>query len=132
MLSLQIITPSGIYLQNEVKMINISTIDGKRGILTNHIPFVTMLDIDTLSLDFQEGRELYSIAGGMFHLDDNNKATILTDAIENVKDIDVNRAIQAKEKAEKLLKSKQMDKDMVKAEAALKKAINRINSSKYV
>ena len=55
-----------------------------------------------------------------------NLAEILTDSIENKKDIDLARAENAKRRAEERLKSNDPNIDFKRAELALKKALNRI------
>lgn len=133
MLNVKIITPSGLYLETISKMVNIRTIDGQQGILPNHLPLVTMLEISTLSIDGEDGvREVYTISGGMFYLDDQNNISILTDSIENIKDIDVNRAKLAKDNAEKDLNHYQQGKEYTNAEAALKRAVNRIHATELL
>ena len=129
MLNVKIITPNGLYKETVASIVNIRSIDGQRGILPNHLPIVTMLEISTLSMDENGVRELYTISGGMFYLDDKNNVSILTDSIENVKDIDLNRAKLAKVKAEKDMHKYDQGKEYINAEMALKRAINRINAS---
>ena len=59
-------------------------------------------------------------------------ATILVDSIENIKEIDIERARKAKEKAEDKLNHKLDDQELLKAEVALKRAINRIGAHKFI
>ena len=51
----------------------------------------------------------------------------MVDAIENKDEIDVERAIAAKIRAEQRLQSNDKNIDQVRAEIALKKALNRLN-----
>ena len=66
--------------------------------------------------------------GGILQFE-NNKATILTDNAELDCDIDIARAIQAKERAMARLKAKDDNLDLVRAQLALSKAIARISAS---
>ena len=66
--------------------------------------------------------------GGILQFESNN-ATILTDNAELDCDIDVARAIQAKERALARLKAKDDNLDLVRAQLALSKAIARISAS---
>ena len=68
----------------------------------------------------------YAVTGGLFYFRDN-KAEIMVDAIENKDEIDVERAIAAKIRAEQRLQSNDKNVDQVRAEIALKKALNRLN-----
>ena len=45
MIHVRIITPKGIYKEFDTPILNIPTVDGERGLLPNHMPLVTMLQI---------------------------------------------------------------------------------------
>ena len=96
------------------------------GILSNHMPIVTMISISRMSTIEANGRMNYALVGGVLFFNDN-EATILTDAIENQTEIDLERAVAAKTRAEDYLKAKDLGIDIKRAEVALRKAINRIN-----
>ncbi len=130
MLNIKIITPFGLYDSLTAKIVNVRTSDGQRGILPNHLPLVTTLEISKMEIETESERRTYTISGGLFYLDDENNVSILVDTIENVDDIDVERAKIAKEKAEKIISSKGSNHEMMLAEISLKKAINRISNSK--
>lgn len=121
----RIITPHGVYKEMDATIINIESEAGQQGILPNHMPLVTSLKIGRMTTDENGERQEYAVAGGLFYFRDN-KAEILTDAIENKKDIDVDRAENAKEGAEGRLHSADPNIDMVRAEIALQKALNRL------
>lgn len=127
-LHVKIATPQGLYKELDTPIINIQTEDGDRGILPNHMPIVTMLKIGVMTCDENGVRNTYAIAGGLFYFR-NNVAEILTDAIENRNEIDVERAERAKERSERRLNSKDPNIDIRRAEVALKKAMNRISVS---
>jgi F-type H+-transporting ATPase subunit epsilon len=111
----------------DANIINIDTTEGQEGILPNHLPVVTMLKIGRVTADENGTRQEYAVAGGLFYFRDN-KAEILTDAIENKEDIDIDRAEQAKKRAEDRLQSNDPSVDQRRAELALKKAMNRIKT----
>ncbi|MGM9940507.1 MAG: F0F1 ATP synthase subunit epsilon [Bulleidia sp.] len=127
-LHVRIATPNGLYKEFDTPIINIQTQDGDQGILPNHMPLVTMLKIGVMTCDENNVRNTYAVAGGLFYFRDN-VAEILTDAIENRNEIDLQRAEAAKARAEKHLSSNDPNIDMRRAEVALKKAMNRINVS---
>ncbi|MFI3284568.1 MAG: ATP synthase F1 subunit epsilon [Erysipelotrichaceae bacterium] len=129
MLTIKMITPQGLYKTTEGKIMNIVTTDGERGILPSHMPMVAMLKISVVSIEETGGREHYAVSGGMFYLDHDNQVTLLSDAIENVKDIDEKRALNAKVKAEENMKTTD-GQDYLNAEIALKKALNRLHAIK--
>ena len=122
----RIVTPHGVYKEMETPIINIETDEGQRGILPNHMPLVTMLKIGKMETEEKGKRQEYAVAGGLFYFREN-LAEILTDAIENKDEIDVERAARAKERAEQRLKSDNPNFDLQRARIALQKAINRMN-----
>ena len=122
----RIVTPNGVYKEMDTSILNVVTLSGERGILPNHVPVVTMLKISRMTTVENGQRIEYAIAGGMLYFRDNT-AEILTDAIESKDEIDVDRAVAAKTRAEKRLSSGRPNLDQERAEVALKRAINRIN-----
>jgi len=126
MFKVKIITPLAKVRYLETSILNVVTPQGEMGILSNHMPIVTMISISRMSTVEPNGRMNYAIAGGVLFFNDN-EATILTDAIENQNEIDLERALAAKARAEEYLKAKDPEIDIKRAEVALRKAINRIN-----
>lgn len=122
----RIVTPSGLYRETECSILNVKTIDGERGLLSNHMPLVTMLEIGKMNFVTDKGREEFAVAGGMLYFHDN-LATLLVDAIESKEDIDLERALSSKKRAEERLAKKDVNTDIRRAELSLKRAINRIN-----
>lgn len=126
MIHCRIVTPEGVYKEMDTSIINIESTDGARGVLPNHVPIVTMLKIGMMSTIENGEREEYAVAGGLFYFRDN-LAEILTDAIENKKEIDVGRAESARQRAEERLgHTDDPELDYARAELALEKAMNRL------
>ena len=120
-------TPQGLYKQTRASIVNVVSEDGQRGILPNHMPIVVSLAVGKMTMEEESGRETYAVSGGVLFFR-NNQCTILTPAIENVKDIDLDRAQKAKERAEERLKRVNDEHvDFARAQVALQRAINRIN-----
>ena len=125
MIKASIITPRGLYKEVETPIINITSADGERGILPNHMPVVFALDIGKLETEENGKRQLYAISEGMFYFDDN-KASILVSTIEAKEDIDVPRAEASKERQLRRLETKDENIDLKRAEVSLRRALNRI------
>ncbi len=126
MIALKIITPLGLYKECEVEAVNVKTVEGERTILSHHVPLVAMLATCRCSLKENGVYQDYALAGGLLQMS-NNEMRILTDAIEGSAEIDIERAIRAKERAEKRLSKQDERTNIKRAEVALAKAINRIN-----
>ena len=125
MIRTRIITPEGLYKELETPIINITSTDGERGILPNHMPVVFMLDIGKLETEENGVRQYYAISEGMFYFE-NNEASILVSAIESREDIDVKRAEASRLRQLKRISSNDPNYDLKRAEVSLRKAINRI------
>ena len=129
MFTVKIVTPEAPVRTFESEQINIVTPNGEMGILSNHMPLVTMLNISIMSSILNGNRERFTIAGGVLFFK-NNEATILSDAVEHEGDIDLARAEHAKLRAEERLRSKDPEIDAKRAQIALLKALNRIDIGK--
>lgn len=126
MIHCKIVTPSGVYKEFDTSILNIVNSDGQRGILPNHMPLVTTLVISKMSTVESNGRQEYAIGGGLLHFE-NNVAMILVDSIEHSSEIDKDRALRAKKRALGHLESADPNTDVLRAETALKRALNRLN-----
>ena len=129
MFTVKIVTPEAQVRTFESEQINIVTPNGQMGILSNHMPLVTMLDISIMSSILNGNRQRYAVAGGVLFFK-NNEATILSDAVEHEGDIDLARAEHAKQRAEERLRSKDPEIDAKRAQLALLKSLNRIDIGK--
>ncbi|WP_420805138.1 F0F1 ATP synthase subunit epsilon [Gottschalkia acidurici] len=123
---LEIVTPDRKFLEADVSMLVARTIDGDMAILKNHIPLVTPLDIGIIKMNYEDGTsKKASIAGGYMEVT-KEKTTIVTESAEWPEEIDRRRAEEAKKRAEERISKKNKDTDVLRAELALKRAINRI------
>lgn len=122
--NLKIVTPKGIYKETEVEMLNLKTTAGQVGILAHHLPLAAGIEISEMNYIQNGERYTFAIAGGFVYVGED-ETTIIANAIESPEEIDLRRAEEAKQRAEKRLESK--DGDILRAEMALKKALTRIH-----
>ncbi|SJZ39421.1 ATP synthase F1 subunit epsilon [Anaerorhabdus furcosa] len=125
MILCKIVTPFGKYKELETPILNVRNSVGEMGILPNRVPIVTMLEISKMTTVENGEREEYAIGGGLLYFKEN-EAMILVDSIENKKEIEKERALAAKARAESLLNSKDESVDIKRAELSLKRAMNRL------
>lgn len=123
-LRLEIVTPYGSMFSEEVDEVIATGSEGEFGVLPNHIPFLTTLKIGMLI--YKKGSETgYFFVNWGYAEVGPDKVLILADSAERAKDIDVQRAMEAKKRAEDRLK--QIEKyDQARATASLDRAIIRI------
>lgn len=126
MFQVKVYTPQGIYKEVEATMINVVTNDGQRGIMENHMPIVAPLLISKFEIIKDDDRFIFAIGQGMLFFKDK-VAKIIVESIEGIDDIDIDRAYKARDRALERLKNNSSNLDIKRAQAALNKALNRIN-----
>lgn len=124
---LEIVTPERKIYSEDVDMVSLRGQEGELGILPNHAPIVTPLAVSAIRI--KQGSEISKIAisGGFLEVS-NNKAVILAETAELPVDIDVDRAMQAKNRAEQFLNDKDTDNiDVKRAQLSLQRALVRLD-----
>lgn len=127
-MNLKIITHEKVIFDNEVEELVIQTTNGMIGVLKDHIPITTSLEIGVTKAKIEDKFKYFATMGGVFQFRDNN-AVILTDVCEEDTDIDVARANSAKERAEARLAEVNADIDSKRAQAALARALARLQAA---
>jgi len=127
-MKLKIITHERIVFDGEVDEIVVHTTSGMVGILKDHIPITTSLEIGVTKAKIGEKFKYFATMGGVFQFKDN-KAVILTDVCEEDTNIDIARANAAKERAEARLAEIGANVDAQRAQAALARALARLQAT---
>jgi F-type H+-transporting ATPase subunit epsilon len=132
-INLEIITPEKIIYKDSVDSITVPGTKGMFQVLKDHAPLMSTIEIGVITLKKNDENTYLTTAGGTIEVLNNN-VLILADSVEVIDDIDIERAERAKTRAEQNLKRKKEEEtDFVRAELALKRAINRINArEKYI
>ena len=125
-LKLTIIDLDGVFYQDEVDLLNINVAAGVITVLANHLPLISNIKISHCYVKKDGVITNFAISGGTLFVSET-ECKIITTAIEKESDIDFTRALQAKERAENRLNSKDENIDIKRAEVALKKALNRLS-----
>lgn len=128
-LTVSVVTPDGSILEDDYEMVSCKAETGELGILPGHIPLVAPLTISALRLKKGDAEDIIAISGGFLEVRPD-KVTVLVKSAEKSDDIDIERALAAKERAEQLLAS-QKDVDEIRARTALNRAVNRIEIAKH-
>lgn len=124
---LEIVTPERKVYSDEVNMVIVRGELGELGILPKHAPFVTPLVISAVRIKKDGEEQLVAISGGFLDVNPE-KIVILAETAELPEEIDLDRAIAAKERAQQRLSRKDMDQiDFRRAELSLQRALIRIN-----
>lgn len=128
---LEVVTPSGAVVSEEVDIVTAPGVGGQFGVLANHAPFLSTIKTGTLSYKKDKGEQYLMVTGGFAEVS-NNKITFLVESAEYGNEIDVERAMRAKERAEKRLLQAEQGTEKInrtRAEAALQRAVARIHTA---
>ena len=125
---LAIISPKGIYFEKEVESLTVKLTSGYRTILSKHAPLIGALAYAPMHLVCNGKTEYYAIHGGAISID-QEKTTLIVNAVEAKDRIDIERAKAARDRAqERLNKKDDINVDVKRAELALARAIVRIKT----
>ena len=124
--TLKIITPDRVFYEKPVKMVEFNTVEGEIGVLPGHIPMTVIIKPGVLTITEEDNSREAALHAGFAEIL-QNQVTILAEIIEWPEEIDATRALEAKERAEERLRTKDVGTDVSRAEIALKRALTRIN-----
>ena len=128
-IKLEIVTPDKAVVSEDVQIVMAPGSLGEFGVLAGHTPFLTTLKSGIIRYTDAQGTEQYVFVNGGFAEALPDKVTVLAESAEKRKDIDLNRAKAAQQRAEKRLDEARIkeDIDADRAKAALARAVVRIN-----
>jgi len=126
----EIVSQDRLVYSGEVDMVVIPGTAGEMGILPHHAPVLTSLNYGVITVKVSGKEEHFTVAGGIAEVLPT-QVTILADAAENVEEIDVDRALKAKQRAEESLKqTKTTDIDRyMRVTSALKRSNLRLQAA---
>lgn len=123
---LEVVTPEKEVINEEAQIVMAPGSLGEFGVLIGHTPFMTSLKTGSLRYTDAKGAERYVFVSGGFAEALPNKVTVLAEVAERRKDIDMERAKSALQRAEQRLESSGADLDYTRARAALERALYRV------
>lgn len=129
---LEIVTPYGLVMSGEAEELTAPSIMGQITILPGHHPLLTALTIGELSYKYKGKTEYLAVSWGFAEVT-FDKVTVLVETAEKAIDIDLTRAEAAIKRAEERLKSlTEDDADYFTAKTSYEKALVRIEVAKKV
>lgn len=131
-IALDIVTPNGsVHDEENCEIVILQTLQGEIGVQAGHIPTVAALKIGSLRAKIDGSYEYFAVTEGFVEIN-STKVTVLVQAGEFAENIDTDRAVAARERAEQLLQAEQNEKiDHTRAQLALRRALNRIEVAKH-
>ena len=101
-LLLEVVTPDRLVLSTEADVVVCPGVEGQFGVLPGHIPFLSALEIGEMYYKAGGKTEYLAVSGGFAEVT-GEKVTIVAESAEMGREIDVERAKRAQERAEKRL-----------------------------
>ena len=124
-LHLCVLTPNRIVWDSEVEEIILSTNSGQIGVLRNHAPIATAVDIGILRIRLKGQWSTMALMGGLARIG-NNKIIILVNDAEKSSDIDPQEARQTLETAEANSRKAEGKRKRIEADLPLRRARTRV------
>jgi F-type H+-transporting ATPase subunit epsilon len=127
-IQLEVVTPEKQLFSGAVSEVTVPSNQGYLGILPGHAPLLAELGVGSISYKSDSALTSMFCSWGFVEVLPE-RVVILAQTAELSSDIDVNRAEQAKERAQRRLTSKDPDLDYARAQLALLRAIARLNAT---
>ena len=125
-LLLEVVTPDRLVLSTQAEVVVCPGVEGQFGVLPGHIPFLSALDIGEMYYKAGGKTEYLAVSGGFAEVT-GEKVTIVAESAEVGREIDVERARRAQERAEKRLAATKTENiDWARAEAAMRRSLMRM------
>lgn len=122
----QVICPERVFFTGETDMLELKTTEGDIGILAGHIPLTAVIAPGVMRI-MKDGEVKEAALHEGFVEILGDRVIVLAEACEWPEEIDINRANEAKIRAERRIKSHDEKTDEVRAELALRRALLRID-----
>lgn len=122
---LKVITPNKIVFKEDIEELTVNTAQGQIGILPHHMPLVTSIQPGEMILKIKGKNQHYAVTGGFLEVGKEG-ITILADHAIHSEEIEVDKALEAKKRAEEILrKSKEgiSERDFAVAQSDLRRAV---------
>ena len=125
----EIVSQDRMVFEGDVDIVVLPGSAGEMGILPHHAPLLTTLNYGVIKVRTKEKEEIFTVAGGVAEIQPD-LVTVLADAAENIREIDLDRAEIARKRARDILeKGVPPDTDTYLAvEAALRRSNLRLDA----
>jgi F-type H+-transporting ATPase subunit epsilon len=124
-LHLEIVTPDGVVVNQDVDEIQVPGAEGYFGVLPGHTALLASLQVGEMWYRVDDKKHFLAIAFGFVEVRPDG-VTMLANGAEAAEKIDVTRAEAAKRQAEEQLSSATADMDIERARVALLRSLARL------
>ncbi len=130
-IKLDVVTPDRLVLSETVDEVQIPGREGYLGVLPGHAPLISELKIGVISYHQNNHTGYLSVTWGYAEVLPD-RVTVLAETSERAEEINVHRALEARNRAEKrLARVNDPEIDFERARVALERAMSRLQAAKY-
>ncbi|MCI0708495.1 MAG: F0F1 ATP synthase subunit epsilon [Ignavibacteriae bacterium] len=123
---LEIVTPRKVIYSAEVQSFSAPGVVGGFQVLKSHAPLLSSIQVGEVKVTDVSGAESrYATSGGFVEVREN-KVVMLAETAERADEINVDRAQQARDRAQQRIAQKKLETDIDRARASLVRALNRL------
>ena len=126
---LEIICPDRVFFRGQASMIELNTTEGQVGIYKRHIPMTMLLEPGLVTIHEESGQRTAALHDGFMEILPET-IRIMAEAAEWPEEIDLNRAEEAKVRAERRMQMQDPNINLARAEMALHRALVRIEATR--
>lgn len=123
--NLIISTPQRLFFSGEAEQVIITSTEGEMGVLPGHVPMVVAIESSPIKIKTAEGWREAALSDGFAKIN-GDSVVIVADTAEWPEEIEFNRAVEAKSRAEERMQQKLSEIEYVRSQIALKRALARI------
>ena len=125
----RLLTPQGIAIQGEANSVDLPTVDGPMTILPGYTNIIaSLVKAGVLKVEIDAKPHYFAIFGGVVEMSKDHGCTVCVEEANDGYEIDMARAIAARDRNLDLINNKVDGTDIIKAKAALSKALARISA----
>ena len=125
---LEMVSPQNIFFSGNARQIILPGLDGAYGVLPNHEPMVTAMMAGVVRYQDQEGTWHEAVVSDGCVEVMPERVILLAATIERPEEIDRNRALAAKRRAEERMRQQQSQREYYQTQAALARALARLKA----
>lgn len=133
MMTFKIVTPDGVTYEDEIEKVTIPTGGGQITVLEGHAPLVSTLKPGIVHVHKEkENVTELAVSTGIIEVRPDSEVYLMADTSERAEDIDVERAQEARDRAEELIRQQEnaADVDFARLQASIDKELARISVGK--
>lgn len=123
--NLKILTPEHLFYDGPADFVMITAPDGKYSFMAGHLPLITVLAIGALQYRTKGHVQLVFNSEGFVEVSPDS-VMIFTQTCERAEDIDINRAEEARKRAEEELRQQLSISEYKRSQIALARAMARL------